>query len=346
MQILITGGAGFLGAALARRLLRNVPDAAAPAAGVPRPNFSGLCLTDLVAPPADLQADPRVRCVTGDLATLLAAGALPLDGMGAIVHLAAAVSAECEADLELGLRSNLDASRALLQAAGRTGRAPRFVFASSVAVYGATPGQALPDVIADDHLPVPRSSYGTQKFMVEQLVADLDRRGLVRGRNLRLMTVAVRPGRPNGAASSFLSGMVREPLAGQRAVVPVRRSLRVALSSPERTVDGLVHALAAADDAWGAATAVNLPALSTTVGEIADALAQLAGPEVAARLDWQPDPRIEAIVGSWPARIAATRAASMGLQADASVQALIRAYAEAHPQALQQPLRGHEERRT
>ncbi|MGA0611915.1 D-erythronate dehydrogenase [Caldimonas sp. KR1-144] len=336
MRVLITGGSGFLGARLARTLLKTGRLALAGAAAA---EITELRLTDLAPPPADLLADARVSAVTGDLAALLRDGRLALDDIDAVVHLAAAVSAECEADLDLGLRSNLEASLALLQAARHAGRAPVFVFASSVAVFGAAPGRSLPETIEDDDLPVPRSSYGVQKFAVEQLVADFDRRGLVRGRNVRLMTVAVRPGRPNGAASGFLSGMVREPLAGARCVVPVSPETRVALASPGNTVAGLLRALEASADAWGPATAVNLPALSTTAGEIAQALARVAGDEAASRLDWQPDARIAAIVGGWPARFAGTRAKALGLAPDASVEALIRAYAADHPDALQRPLR-------
>ena len=341
MRILITGAAGFLGARLARELLR-LP--ALSLAGAPARPIAQLLLTDLFPPPEDLRAQARVQAVVGDLPELLARGDLSLQGVDAVVHLAAAVSADCEADLDLGLRSNLQASLGLLQAARQakeaSGAAPVFVFASSVAVFGAAPGTALPAVIGDDHLPTPRGSYGIQKFMVEQLVADFDRRGLVQGRNVRLMTVAVRPGRPNGAASSFLSGMLREPLAGQRSTVPVAPQTPVALASPQRTIEGLLLALQADAPTWGPATAVNLPALSTTVGEMAQALARLGGDEAAARLDWVPDARIAAIVGGWPARFDAARARGLGLQADASVDALLRAYAADHPEALARPLIG------
>lgn len=331
MRILITGAAGFLGARLARTILARGSLGLAGAA--PRP-VTELLLTDLFEPPQDLRADRRVRALPGDLGQLLETGDLRLDGVDAIVHLAAAVSAECEADLDLGLRSNLAASLALLQGARHGGAQPVFVFASSVAVFGAAPGTRLPEVIADDFLPTPQSSYGIQKFVVEQMVADFTRRRLVQGRNVRLMTVAIRPGKPNGAASSFLSGMLREPLAGQRCTVPVPPETRVALSSPGRTVEGIIAALSRSTEEWGAPTAVNLPALSTTVGDMAATLAELAGTEAASRLDWARDPRIEAIVGGWPARFEARRAAQLGLLPDASVADLIRAYAADHPEAL------------
>ena len=337
MHVLITGGSGFLGARLARQLLAAgsfVLD------GAPPQPLTRLTLTDLVPPPADLLADPRVQAVTGELNALLAEGRVPAAGTELIVHLAAAVSGECEADLDLGLRSNLDATLALLQGARRLGRAPVFVYASSVAVFGGMPGQPLPVPVRDDSLPMPQGSYGCQKFIGEQLVADFGRRGLVRARSVRLMTVAVRPGRPNGAASSFLSGMVREPLAGQRAVVPVEAATAVALSSPGRGIAGLLCAAAADDARWGPRTALNLPALSTTVGEIAAALGRLAGPAATALLDWQPDARIAGIVGAWPSRFEPERARGLGLLPDPSIDALLQDYVRDHPEAVRLPLQG------
>jgi nucleoside-diphosphate-sugar epimerase len=168
--------------------------------------------------------------------------------------------------------ANLDATRALLEACRTLKTGPTFVFASSLAVFGKAPGQSLPEVIEDNTLPTPQSSYGVQKFIGEQLVADYARKGFVRGRNVRLMTVSVRPGKPNGAASSFLSGMIREPLAGQRAVCPVPADVAVALSSPGRTIDGLIRAAQTTDADWGPLTAMNLPALRTSVREMAEAL--------------------------------------------------------------------------
>jgi len=331
MRILITGGSGFLGARLARTLLAQGELALA---GGPVLPLKQLLLTDLAPPPADLLADARVQFVGGDLNALLASGALTLVGVAGVVHLAAAVSGDCEADLDLGLRSNLHATLALLQAARHAGGAPVFVYASSVAVFGGMPGQPLPSVIDDASLPTPQSSYGIQKFMGEQLVADFSRRQLVQGRSARLMTVAVRPGRPNGAASGFLSGMVREPLAGQRAVVPVAPGTPVALASPGNTVAGLLRALQTSAAEWGPRSALNLPALATTVGALAAALERLAGPQASALLDWQPDARIAAIVSGWPSCFAAERAQRLGLRPDASVDALLHAYVADHPDAF------------
>ena len=169
-------------------------------------------------------------------------------------------------------------------------------------------------------------------------MADFGRRGLVRARNVRLMTVAIRPGRPNGAASGFLSGMVREPLAGQRATVPVSAETAVALASPANTIAGLMAALTTGAEAWGPRTALNLPALSTTVGDIAAALGRVAGPAALDLLDWQPDERIAAIVGAWPSRFHAARAHGLGLLPDASVDALVDQYVTEHRAAITLPL--------
>lgn len=337
MRLLVTGGAGFLGVRLARELLAQ--DRVGLGGVAPRP-LEQLWLTDLVPPPADLGGDPRVQVLTGDLLNLLDSGTLALAGIDAVVHLAAAVSGDCERDLDLGLRSNIDTTRALLQAARAAGHSPLFVYASSVAVFGGEPGLPMPTLIRDDTLPAPQGSYGIQKVIGEQLVADFGRRGLVRARNVRLMTVAIRPGRPNGAASGFLSGMVREPLAGQRAIVPVAADTAVALASPASTIAGLLAALTTADADWGSRTALNLPALSTTVGQIAAALGRLAGVAALELLDWRPDDRIGAIVGAWPSRFDAARARGLGLLPDPSVDTLLAQYVSENRAAIRLPLNG------
>jgi D-erythronate 2-dehydrogenase len=250
--------------------------------------------------------------------------------------LAAAVSSECEADFELGMRSNLHATQLLLDASravgASSGRPPRFVFASSVAVFG---GQ-LPPVVQDDTLPQPQSSYGIQKFICEQLVADYSRKGFIDGRSVRLMTVSVRPGRPNGAASSFLSGIIREPLAGERAVCPVSPETYVALSSPVNSVAGLMKAAEVDASTWGSRTAMNLPALTVRVDEMVAALENLAGLNAIRLIDWKPDAHVQRIVGGWPSRIAATRAQALGLRADATFDDVIKAYIKNHPEAVKQ----------
>ncbi len=337
MDMVITGGCGFLGARLARAVLQK-GELALDGAALPQ-KVTRLTLVDRCAAPDDLAQDPRVHVVLGDLLDLLAnrPDEVVPAATRAVVHLASAVSAECEADLDLGLRSNLDGTRALLQRCRALGTVPLFVFSSSLAVFGDSPEMPLPPVIRDDTLPTPQNSYGAQKFMCEQLVADFGRKGLVRARNVRLMTVSVRPGKPNGAASSFLSGMLREPLAGVRAVCPVPPQTPVALASPRRTVDGLLVALQASAVQWGARTAVNFPALTTTPAQMAQALARVAGQGVADLIDWVPDPVVTDIVGRWPARMQAERAAALGLLPDADFDAIIAQYLSENPDALQTP---------
>jgi nucleoside-diphosphate-sugar epimerase len=322
-NVLVTGGAGFLGARLARQLLAAGP---LPVAGGAARPVARVTLADRVPAPPDLAADERVTVLLGDLGELLGAGAGrdALAGADVIFHLAAAVSAECEADFDLGLRANLRATEALLAACRAAATSPVVVFASSLAVFGGSSEHPLPAVVDDQTMPNPQSSYGTQKVIAEQLLADYARKGFLRGRSVRLMTVSVRPGPPNAAASGFLSAIVREPLAGQRATCPVGPQTEVALASPARAVSGLLCAATASDQAWGDRTAVNLPALTVTAGEMAAALERVAGPEVSALIDWRPDPAAAAIVTGWPARFRAGRAARLGLTPDPDFDSVIR----------------------
>ncbi|WP_280151324.1 D-erythronate dehydrogenase [Piscinibacter sp. XHJ-5] len=320
MNLLITGGAGFVGARLARTLLSRGTLNGRP--------INRVMLADQVPPPADLAADPRVQAQTGDLLSMCdSLAAEPLD---IVFHLASAVSGECEADFGLGLRSNLDTTRALLDALRRrteVGTPPvRLVYSSSVAVFGPDPAVTMPAVVADDTLPTPQTSYGTQKLVCEHLVADYTRKGYLDGRAVRLMTVTVRPGKPNAAASSFFSGIVREPLAGLPAVCPVAPDTAHPVSSPARTVEGLIAVAEASREAFGGRTAMNLPALNVTVAGMLDALEAVAGPAVRARVRFERDARIAGIVAGWPRAASAVRASRLGLQPDPDFATIVRQY--------------------
>ncbi|NML42559.1 NAD-dependent epimerase/dehydratase family protein [Ramlibacter sp. G-1-2-2] len=336
MNILITGGAGFLGARLARALLAA---GKLSLRGAPARAIESITLADLGPAPADLAADPRVRSVRGDLLELVQRRDLPAAGTDLVFHLAAAVSAECEANFDLGMRSNLDTTRALLEACRALGSKPLFVYTSSLAVFGQQPGGKPMGRVGDDSLPTPQGSYGIQKFIGEQLVADFARKGFLVGRSVRPMTVSVRPGRPNGAASGFFSGMIREPLAGVQARVPVGPETVVAIASPTRTVEGFIRAAEASDADWGPLTAINLPSLTTTVGEMAAALERAGGPAARALLDWTPDPAVERLVRSWPGEITWDRARVLGLRADADFDAVVRQYIAENPEAVRLTVR-------
>ena len=310
VNVVITGGAGFLGSRLARELL--AAGSLDVAGGGARP-LSRVTLIDQAPVPEDLAADERVTAVRGELGELLdprGAGPGTLADAEVIFHLAAAVSGECEADFDLGIRANLRATEALLASARALGTSPVVVFSSSLAVFGGSADLPLPEVVDDQTRPNPQTSYGAQKVIGEQLLADYTRKGFLRGRALRLVSVSVRPGRPNAAASGFMSGVIREPLAGQRAICPVSPETEVALASPAKAIAGLRCAATASEQAWGGRTAVNLPALTISLADMATALARVAGPQVSALIDWVPDPEIARMVASWPARVRADRAGS------------------------------------
>ncbi len=322
MRILITGGAGFLGQRLAHALLKTKQNQI----------LTELVLAD-IAPLRDaaLMNDVRVRSVTGDLAQGLASGLL--NGVDGVFHLAAAVSGECEADIDVGLKANLDTTRALLDACrtlatGTT--APRLVFSSSLAVYGGD----MPEVIADNTLPQPQNSYGTQKFICEQLIADYTRKGYVDGRSVRLPTVTVRPGKPNAAASGFMSGIIREPLASVDAVCPVDPQTGVWITSPRFAVAGLIAAYDMPQGKLDSRIAMNLPGLSVRVAEMIEALERRAGVAVTARIRMEKNDAISNIVGGWPWRFDTMRAKALSLTGPAAMDEIIEEYVADYPDAV------------
>ncbi|WP_027014262.1 D-erythronate dehydrogenase [Comamonas composti] len=316
MKVLITGGAGFLGQRLARKLLEL---GALTLEGRRQP-ITHIDLLDVVR--NDSLDDPRVHCLTGDIADVQVLGQALDRDTAVVFHLAAVVSGQAEADFDLGMRINLDASRSLLESCRALGHGPRVVFTSSVAVYGGR----LPDSVRDDTALNPQSSYGTQKAIAELLLADYTRRGFVDGRVLRLPTISVRPGRPNAAASSFASGIIREPLGGEAANCPVAADTRLWLLSPRRAVEALVAGCELDASAVADRRPINLPGISVSAGEMVQALREVAGDAVADRVSWQPDERIARIVGSWPGRWDCARAERLGLQGDGDFAAIVRAY--------------------
>ena len=331
MKVLITGGAGFVGARLAHELLRR--------GSLAGRHIEQLVLTDQVQAPNDLCADARVSSRVGPL--LAACDGLRHEPFDGVFHLASAVSGECEADFDLGLRSNLDSTRALLDALRHrqqhSGVATRLVFSSSVAVFGPDAAVPLPSIVSDTTLPTPQTSYGTHKLICEHLVSDYTRKGYIDGRAARLMTVVVRPGRPNGAASSFFSGIIREPLAGVESVCPVSPDVRHPVSSPALTVRGLIAVFEASREAFVGRTALNLPGLNVSVQQMLDALAAVAGPKVRALVRFERDERIAGIVANWPSGASAQRAAGLGLLPENNFEDIIRQYiadCAANPAAL------------
>lgn len=319
MKVLITGGAGFLGQRLARQLLARgqLSDSQGKAHSIEE-----IVLVDVVA--AHDFGSKKVRVVTGDIADGALLRRIIDTDTTSIFHLAAVVSGQAEADFDLGMRINLDASRLLLDVCRERRHHPKVVFTSSVAVYGGK----LPDVVQDTTALNPQSSYGMQKAIGELLLNDFSRRGFVDGRVLRLPTISVRPGKPNQAASSFASGIIREPLNGEPSVCPVSSDLRLWLMSPRRAIDSLIAGHELLAPVFGASRTVNLPGVSVSVGEMVAALEKVAGPEPVSRIVFARDPAIERIVNSWPGAWDVTRAQALGLAADADFESIISAYIE------------------
>jgi nucleoside-diphosphate-sugar epimerase len=313
MRIVITGGCGFLGRRVAIRLLER---------GSPLGAVDELVLFDNAAPALPLPEDRRITLVTGDIADRATVAHLIAPETDAVFHLAAIVSGQAEADTDLGYRVNLDGTRAVLDACRALDSMPRLVFASSLAVYGG----ALPPEIGDMTALTPQTSYGTQKAIGELLVNDYSRKGYVDGRALRLPTVVVRPGRPNRAASTFASSIIREPLAGQEAVCPVSPDTVMALASPRRVVEGLVHALGIPGEAFGISRSLQLPGFSVSVGEMAEAVRRAGGAAAYGRIRWQPDPLVQAIVAGWPPALASPRAEALGFGRDRDIDEVVAAF--------------------
>ena len=316
MRIVITGGAGFLGSRLARAILArgSLTDTRGEKRGVRE-----LVLADVV--PAT-PSDPRVSVVAGDLADPALIERVVTPDTDSIFHLAAVVSGQAEAEFDVGMRVNVDATRALLERCRKLAKPPRLVFTSSLAVFGGP----LPDPVPDDAPLTPQTSYGTQKAIGELLVYDMTRKGYIDGRSLRLPTITVRPGKPNKAASSFASSIIREPLSDVDAICPVARDTRVWVSSPRTVVANLIIGHEAPATAFAHTRSVNVPGLSIGVGEMVEALRRIAGDAIADRVKWQLDPAIDRIVSTWPARFAPVLGPALGMRADPDFDSIVRAY--------------------
>jgi nucleoside-diphosphate-sugar epimerase len=319
MQVLITGGAGLLGARLARQLLERGTLANTEGKQTP---ITRITLLDVI--PAQGFDDSRIQLVVGDIADEKTIASVLTPKTQSIFHLAAIVSGHAEADFDLGMRINFDATRLILERARTNGNRPRVLFTSSVAVFGGE----LPAIVQDTQALTPQSSYGAQKVMGELLVSDYSRKGFIDGRALRMPTVCVRPGAPNKAASSFASGIIREPLNGIDTVCPVSPETPMWLLSPRYAIESLLHGHDIDGSLFGSSRALSLPGLSTTVSEMVAALERVAGSNVIKRIDWQPDPAIIRIVNSWPGNFETRRADTMGFKRDADFDSIVRSYIE------------------
>ena len=312
MKVLIIGGAGMIGRKLAERLAKD--------GAVAGKAISKLTLYDVVPAAAPAGAKVPVSIATGDLPAPDEAAKLLADKPDVVFHLAAIVSGEAEQDFDKGYRINMDGTRGLLEAARKAGHKPRLVFASSIAVFGAP----FPEAIGDEFFNTPLTSYGTQKNICELLISDYSRKGFVDGISIRLPTICVRPGKPNKAASGFFSNIMREPLAGAVAVLPVSEGVMHWHASPRAAVGFMQHAAGIDLAKVGPRRAVTMPGLAVTVGEQIAALRKVAGDKVVARIRREPDPFIEAIVAGWPRNFAPKRALALGFKADASFEEIIR----------------------
>jgi nucleoside-diphosphate-sugar epimerase len=313
MKILITGGGGFLGFRLARALLaRGKLD------GEP---IGEITLLDGAFPPAALAAS-GLKAVTGDVSDPQVIASVCPPDTGAVFHLAAVVSGAAEADFDLGMRVNLKGTKLLLERLRQCSRPPRVVYTSSAAAFGGE----LPAVLDDSTIANPQTSYGTQKLIGEYLLTDYTRKGFLDGRSLRLPTIVVRAGKPNAAASSFASSVIREPLNGVVSECPVAPETGVWLLSPRRVVEAFIHAWELPSETWGSRRVVNLPGITASVADMVEAMKRVAGQVAARRVVYKADPRIQAIVKTWPVNFRTPRALAMGFKPDTDVDSVIRDY--------------------
>lgn len=319
MHILVIGAAGMVGRKLTARLIADGALAGKP--------ITALTLADVIAPQSPAASMP-IQAIAADLSAPGVAASLLAERPDVIFHLAAIVSGEAEADFDKGYAINLDGTRFLLEAIRREGVAepycPRLVFTSSIAVFG----EPLPPAIPDDQIHTPLTSYGTQKAICELLLADYSRRGFVDGIGIRLPTIVVRPGKPNKAASGFFSGIIREPLVGQEAILPVDDSVRHWFASPRAAIEFLIHAAGLDSSPLGQRRTLTMPGLSATIAEEIAALERFGGPKALRLIRREPDPVIAGIVAGWPQNFDASRASELGFRAQTSFDAIVEAHIE------------------
>ena len=320
MRVVITGGAGFLGKLLAAKILER--GALTDVSGQLR-DVSELVLVDMAAAQGESWiTDKRVSQVIGDVADHNVLAQAMTANTASVFHLAAVVSGQAEADFDIGMRVNVDSTRTLLELTRTLPTPPKFVFTSSIAVFGG----ALPAVLPDDQILTPQGSYGAQKAMSELLVSDMSRKGMIDGRSLRLPTITVRPGKPNKAASSFASGMIREPLAGVAAVCPASPDAKMWVQSPPRVIENLLIGHEASASTLLNTRSISVPGITVSVREMVESLRRVSGDAVADRVTWQLDPAIDRLVSSWPQAFSAERGKALGMTADASFDDMVRAY--------------------
>ena len=316
MHVLITGAAGMIGRKITERLLSE--------ARIGEREVVKLTLHDVVAAQAKPTPNTSILPIVGDISDPLLAERLIAEKPDIVIHLAAIVSGEAEADLDKGYAVNLDGTRQLFEAIRKAEYFPRVIFASSIAVFGAP----FPEVIPDEFHLTPLTSYGAQKAVGELLLADYSRRGVFDGVGLRLPTICVRPGTPNKAASGFFSNIIREPLKGEPAVLPVAEDVRHWHASPRAAVGFFMHAASMDLKAIGPRRNLTLPGVSATVGEQIEALRRVAGDKAASLIRREPDARIQRIVAGWATAFEAKRASDLGFTADADFASIIRAHIE------------------
>jgi nucleoside-diphosphate-sugar epimerase len=310
MKVLVTGAAGFLGSRLVRELLSGVRG---------YPDVTGIVAADTSSCPIH---DPRVRSRVGSIVDPAFVESIVDADVGVVFHLAAVLSGQSEAEFEIGMRVNLDGTRTLLETCRARAARPRLVFSSTVAVFGGR----LPSIVPETLALRPQTSYGTEKAMSELLVSEYSRRGFIDAVVCRLATVTVRPGKPNSALSSFVSGIIREPVAGVESICPVPLDTPLWVSSPRSVTANLLHAGSMDTSVIGDDRVLNLPGIKVTAGEMLDSLERLAGPAARARVRVERDERVATAMLGWPAALDASRALSLGFTADTDAEAIVREY--------------------